>query len=61
MNPLVQSQSLMAKFTEFQKMMAGKNPNEIIENMVKSGQVSQAELDAAIEKAKQLSQFISLR
>lgn len=63
MNPLLnnQNQSLMSKFTEFQKFMQGKNPDDMIKQMLNSGQISQAEYDQAVEKAKELSQLLKLK
>lgn len=63
MNPLAnnQNQSLMSKFTEFQKFMQGKNPDDMIKQMLNSGQISQAEYEQAVEKAKELSQLLKLR
>lgn len=64
MNPLVNNDSklnLVNKFMEFQKSMQGKDPEKIINNMINSGQISQSELDKAVNTAKELSQFISMR
>lgn len=63
MNPLLnnQNQSLMSKFTEFQKSMQGRNPEQMIKEMLNSGQISQAEYQQAVEKAKELSQLLKLR
>lgn len=64
MNPLMNNDSklnLVNKFMEFQKSMQGKDPEKIINDMINSGQISQSELDKAVNTAKELSQFISMR
>lgn len=64
MNPLVnndQKMNLINKFMEFQKSMQGRNPEQIIKEMLNSGQISQAEYQQAVEKAKELSQLLKLR
>lgn len=64
MNPLVnsdQKMNLINKFMEFQKSMQGKDPEKIINDMINSGQISQAEYQQAVEKAKELSQLLKLR
>lgn len=64
MNPLVnsdQKMNLVNKFMEFQKSMQGKDPEKIIKDMMNSGQISQAEYQQAVEKAKELSQLLKLR
>lgn len=64
MNPLVNNDSklnLVNKFMEFQKSMQGKDPEKIIKDMMNSGQISQAEYQQAVEKAKELSQLLKLR
>lgn len=64
MNPLVnngQNLNLINRFYEFQKQMQGKDPEKIIKDMMNSGQISKQDLDKAVNTAKQLSQFISMR
>lgn len=63
MNPLLnnQNQSLMSRFMDFQKSMQGRNPEQMIKEMLNSGQISQVEYQQAVEKAKELSQLLKLR
>lgn len=63
MNPLLnnQNQSLLSRFIDFQKSMQGRNPEQMIKEMLNSGQISQAEYQQAVEKAKELSQLLKLR
>lgn len=42
-------------FVQFMNLMKGKNPNEILNNLVNSGKVSQQQLNIAQQKAKQMS------
>lgn len=42
-------------FNEFKKSLQGKNPNEILNNVMNSGKYSQAQF----EKAKQMAQQFS--
>lgn len=42
-------------FIKFMQSMKGKDPNQIISNMVSSGQISQQQLNIVQQKAKQFS------
>ena len=42
-------------FIKFMQGMKGKDPNQIISNMVNSGQISQQQLNVVQQKAKQFS------
>ena len=42
-------------FVKFMQSMKGKDPNQIIRNMVNSGQISQQQLNIVQQKAKQFS------
>lgn len=46
---------MMQQFPKFMQMMRGKNPNEIINQLVSSGQVSQAQLNQVQQQAQQVS------
>lgn len=49
-------------FQQFMAQMKGKDPNQIIQQMIQSGQVSQAQLNQAQQMAKQLEgQFADVR
>lgn len=45
----------MQAFMNFMNQMQGKNPNDIINQMVQSGQISQQQLNAVQQKAHQMS------
>ena len=42
-------------FIKFMQEMRGKDPNQIISNMVSSGQINQQQLNIVQQKAKQFS------
>ena len=42
-------------FIKFMQEMKGKDPNQIINNMISSGQISQQQLNIVQQKAKQFS------
>lgn len=46
---------LMQNFTNFMNRMRGQNPRAIINQMVQSGQISQQQLNAVQQKARQMS------
>lgn len=52
---------LINRFLEFKKTMQRRDPDKIIKDMIYSGQISQAEYQQAVEKAKELSQLLKLR
>ena len=61
MNPLVNNQNnsnIFQEFANFKKQMEGKNPNEVLNQLVQSGQVSKEQLESAVNTAKTLSQFL---
>lgn len=45
---------MMAQFQQFMQQMQGQNPNAIIQNMLQSGKLSQAQLDQAQQQAMQM-------
>lgn len=65
MNPFytaMNNQSMMQSFQQFMMQMKGRNPREIIEQMVASGRITQEQLDAAQKQAQQMQgDFESMR
>ena len=64
MNPLVNNQNnsnIFQEFANLKKQMEGKNPNEVLNQLVQSGQVSKEQLESAVNTAKTLSQFLGLK
>ena len=57
MNPFYQAMNqpnMMRQFQQFMNQMRGKDPNQIINEMVSSGKISQQQLDAAQKPAQQM-------
>ena len=57
-NPLFQAlgggHNMVQQFTQFMNQMKGRDPNQIINQMVSSGQLSQQQLNQVQEKARQM-------
>lgn len=49
---------MIQAFNSFKQQMAGKNPEQIVKDLVSSGRMSQEELNNYIQMAKQFSQFL---
>ena len=60
MNPLFNAlngnrqSNMLQQFQQFMQQMNGKDPNQMINELVSSGKVSQAQLDAAQKQAQQM-------
>lgn len=50
---------MMAQFQQFMQQMQGKNPNAIIQDMLQSGKISQAQLNQAQQQAMQMKQMFA--
>ena len=68
MNPLFNAlngncqSNMLQQFQRFMQQMQGKDPNQVINELVSSGKVSQAQLDAAQKQAQQMQgMFESMR
>lgn len=54
--------NMMQQFRQFMERMKGQDPNQIIQQMVSSGKLSQAQLDQAQRQAQQMQgMFDSMR
>lgn len=49
------SNNFLDAFPDFMQQMKGNNPNEILNNLISSGKVSQQQLDIVQKQAKQMS------
>lgn len=49
------SNNFLDAFPDFMQQMKGKNPNEILNNLISSGKVSQQQLDVVQQQAQQMS------
>lgn len=54
-----QQGNMMQQFQRFMNQMQGKNPNEMIEQIVSSGQLSQQQLNSIQQQAKNMEQQFS--
>lgn len=45
---------MLGQFSKFMNMMRGKDPNQVLNDLVSSGRVNQAQLDAAQKQARQM-------
>ena len=65
MNPFFQAMNrpnMMQQFQQFMSQMRGKDPNAMIQEMVSSGRITQAQLDQAQKQAREMSgMFESMR
>lgn len=69
MNPLIKNQTQqnqqqnqqsnwLVEFNKFKNEMAGKDPNQILNELIQSGKVNQEQLNQAMDFAKKMSQFL---
>lgn len=49
--------NMLQQFQQFMNQMRGKDPNQMINEMVSSGQISQAQLNQAQKQAQQMQQM----
>ena len=49
--------NMLQQFQKFMNQMRGKDPNQMINEMVSSGQISQAQLNQAQKQAQQMQQM----
>ena len=47
--------NMLQQFQQFMNQMRGKDPNQMINEMVSSGQISQAQLNQAQKQAQQMA------
>ena len=64
-NPLFQAlngnrQNMMNQFQQFMNQMRGKNPNEEINKLLRSGAISQQQLNQAQQMAQQMQGMFSM-
>lgn len=52
-----QPPNMLQQFQSFMQQMQGKDPNQILNELVSSGQVSQAQLNQAQQRAQQMQQM----
>ena len=64
MNPIYQSLGgfnqnvFMTRLNQLKQTYQGQDPNQIIQNLLNSGKVSQASYNSAVQKAEQIKKII---
>lgn len=49
---------IMQQFNQFKQQMRGKNPKAMVEDMIRTGRLSQAQFDQLKQQANQFQQFL---
>lgn len=52
------SANALQQFQQFKQQMAGKDPKAMIEELLRSGKMTQQQFDQLSQQAKQLAQFL---
>lgn len=60
LNQMSGGNDLISRFMQFKNTFKG-NPQEQIQRMLNSGQVSQAQYNDAVQKANQLAQMLNMK
>lgn len=61
MNPIYQNfnqNAFMTSLNQLKQTYQGQNPNQIIQNLLNSGKVSQARYNSAVQQAEQIKRII---
>lgn len=49
---------MMQQFAQFRRMMQGRNPQQMVQNLLQSGQMSQAQFDQLKQQASELQKIL---
>ena len=49
---------MMQQFAQFRRMMQGRNPQQMVQNLLQSGQMSQAQFEQLKQQASELQKII---
>lgn len=65
MNPLYEqmrqgSGDLLSQFNAFKRSFSG-NPQQVIQNMLNSGRITQAQLNSAMQRANQMAKMFGIK
>lgn len=52
------SANTLQQFQQFKQQMAGKDPRSMVEDLLRTGKMSQQQFEQLSQQAKQLSQFL---
>lgn len=49
---------MMQQFAQFRRMMQGRNPQQMVQNLLQSGQMSQAQFEQLKQQANELQKIL---
>ena len=49
---------MLQQFNQFKQQMSGKNPQEMVQQLIQSGQMSRQQFDQLSQMANQMKQFL---
>ena len=49
---------MMQQFSQFRRMMQGRNPQQMVQNLLQSGQMSQGQFEQLKQKASELQKIL---
>ena len=49
---------MMQQFSQFRRMMQGRNPQQMVQNLLSSGQMSQAQFEQLKQQASELQKIL---
>ena len=49
---------MMQQFAQFKRMMQGRNPQQMVQNLLQSGQMSQAQFEQLKQQASELQKIL---
>ena len=49
---------MMQQFTQFRRMMQGRNPQQMVQNLLHSGQMTQAQFEQLKQQASELQKIL---
>lgn len=49
---------MMKQFAQFKRMMQGRNPQQMVQNLLSSGQMTQAQFDQLKQQANELQKIL---
>lgn len=58
MNPLMNSGNMFSQFQQFKKLMQGKDPQKVLNELVNSGRFTKQQVEQATKMAEQFKSFL---
>ena len=56
--PKAQSNNILAEAMQLKQALSGKNPQQMVESLLQSGKMTQAQFDSYVAQAKQLNSLL---